>query len=178
MNKAYIEGVIVVEGKSDVSYLSSFIESNFFITNGYDLNEEKMNFLKRASAQNRIIILTDNDDAGRQIENKLKSKISGSFALKSEKITKKNSKKSGVAETDKEEILKVLSPFITLKNNDFEKPSYNLASIISLADNPAEIRKQIINYYRLIDGNNNFLEQQLRILKIDELEFKQKYGNK
>ena len=178
MNKACIEGVIVVEGKSDVSYLSSLIESNFFITNGYDLNEEKIDFLKRASEVNRIIILTDNDDAGRQIENKLKSKISGSFAVKSEKITKKNSKKSGVAETDKKEILRVLSPFITPMNKEVRKPSYNLASIISLSDNPAEIRKQIINDYRLIDGNNNFLEQQLRILKIDELEFKQKYGNK
>ena len=35
MNKYYFDGVIVVEGKSDVSYLSSFIDSRYFITNGY-----------------------------------------------------------------------------------------------------------------------------------------------
>ena len=37
MNKYYFNGVIVVEGKSDVSYLSSFIDSLYFTTNGYDI---------------------------------------------------------------------------------------------------------------------------------------------
>ena len=49
MNKIYIDGVIVVEGKSDVSYLSSFVDSLFFITNGYDINNEKIEFLINVS---------------------------------------------------------------------------------------------------------------------------------
>lgn len=177
MNKVYIDGIIVVEGKSDVSYLSSFIDSNFFITNGYDLDDEKISFLKRAAEINRIIVLTDNDEAGYQIENKLKNNINGVFALKSEKITKKNAKKSGVAETTKEEILRVLTPFISSSDSTDLKREYNLASIISLSPNPKEIRNKIIKDYRLIDGNNKFLEQQLQMLKINEQEINQKYGN-
>lgn len=177
MNKVYIDGIIVVEGKSDVSYLSSFIDSNFFITNGYDLNDEKISFLKIAAEVNRIIVLTDNDEAGYQIENKLKNNISGIFAIKSEKITKKNAKKCGVAETTKEEILRVLSPFISSGKSKDQKREYNLASIISLSNNPKETREQIIKEYRLIGGNNKFLEQQLEMLKINEKEIKQKYGN-
>ena len=177
MNKVYIDGIIVVEGKSDVSYLSSFIDSNFFITNGYDLNDEKIDFLRRVSKVNRIIVLTDNDEAGYQIENKLKNSISGVFALKSEKITRKNAKKSGVAETAKGEILRVLTPFISSSDSTDLKREYNLASIISLSAKPKEIRNKIIKDYRLIDGNNKFLEQQLQMLKINEQEIKQKYGN-
>ena len=177
MNKYYIDAVIVVEGKSDVSYLSSFIDSNFFTTNGYDLNSQKLDFIKRVSEVNRVIVFTDNDKAGETIENKLKSNINSVFVAKSEKITRKSYKKSGVAETDKQEILRVLKPFISSNEQKGQKRTYNLASIISLSKNPKETREQIIKDYRLIDGNNKYLEQQLNMLKVDIQEFKQKYGN-
>ena len=177
MNKYYIDAVIVVEGKSDVSYLSSFIDSNFFITNGYDLNSKKLDFLKRVSEVNKVIVFTDNDKAGETIENKLKSNIKGVFVVKSEKITRKSYKKSGVAETDKQEIIRVLKPFITSGEQKGQKRTYNLASIISLSNKPKETRKLILKDYRLIDGNNKYLEQQLNMLKVDIQEFKQKYGN-
>ena len=44
--KKKIDGVLIVEGKTDVSYLSSFIDTFFLTTNGYDLSEEKIDFLK------------------------------------------------------------------------------------------------------------------------------------
>ena len=177
MNKYYIDAVIVVEGKSDVSYLSSFIDSQFFITNGYDLNSQKLYFLKRVSEVNKVIVFTDNDKAGETIENKLKSNINGIFVVKSEKIARKSCKKSGVAETDKQEILRVLKPFISNAEQKGQKRTYNLATIISLSKNPKETRKIIVEEYRLIDGNNIYLEQQLNMLKVDEQEFTQKYGN-
>ena len=52
MNKININAVLIVEGKEDVSYLSSFINALFFTTNGYDLNEEKISFLKEAAKRN------------------------------------------------------------------------------------------------------------------------------
>ena len=173
MNKVYIEGVIVIEGKSDVSYLSSFIDSLWFITNGYDINKEKLDFLKRVSEVNRIIVLTDNDKAGLEIENKIKSEIPSVFTIKTSKNIRKNYKKTGVAETDKEEILRALDQFIGIKK---QIENYNLTNIISLSVNPEETRKQIVNDYRLINGNNKFLENQLRMLKVDAKEFNEKYG--
>lgn len=177
MNKSYIEGVIVVEGKSDVSYLSSFIDSLWFITNGYDINQEKLEFLKRVSEVQRIIVLTDNDQAGLEIENKIKSEIPSVFTIKTGKNIRKNYKKAGVAETNKLEILKALDRFITTikPNQSIEK--YNLTKIISLSKNPEATRNQIICDYRLIEGNNKFLENQLRMLKIGAKEINKKYGN-
>lgn len=177
MNKYYIDAVIVVEGKNDVSYLSSFIDGQFFITNGYDINSRKLDFLKRVSGVNKIIVFTDNDKAGESIANKIKSNINAVFEVKSERIIKNNSKKSGVAETQKEEILRVLKPFISDPKSKQQNRRYNLNQIITLSTDPIGMRKEIVKEYRLIDGNNKFLEQQLNMLKVDELEFKQKYGN-
>ena len=82
-----------------------------------------------------------------------------------------------MAETDKNEILKVLDQFITTTGHVQNDEQYNLTKIISLSKNPKQIRKQIVNDYRLIDGNNKYLEGQLKMLKIDTKEFNEKYGN-
>ena len=177
MNKYYIDGVIVVEGKSDVSYLSSFIDSLFFITNGYDINDEKIDFLKRVSEVRKVIVFTDNDQAGLEIEKRIKTKICNVFTVKSNKFPRKNQIKCGVAETEKQEILNALKPFICEETTTNQKAKYNLTKIISLSDNPSEIRNRIVNEYRLIIGNNKYLEDQLRMLKINAKEFNEKYGN-
>ena len=178
MNKYHIDGVIIVEGKTDVSYLSSFISSLFFITNGYDISEEKIDFLDRVSKVNRLIVLTDNDIAGEQIESRIKSKISGVIALKTRKITRNNYKKSGVAETTKEEILEVLKPYISVDKNASKMVDHNLSKILSLAKDKELVKKEIIKEYRLIDGNNKYLNLQLNMLKVDPIKFSDKYGNK
>ena len=64
MNKINIDGVLIVEGKDDVSYLSSFINALFFTTNGYDINTKKIAFLKEAAKVNKLIVFTDPDEAG------------------------------------------------------------------------------------------------------------------
>lgn len=177
MNKYYFDGVIVVEGKSDVSYLSSFIDSKYFITNGYDINSEKLDFLSRVSKVNKIIVLTDNDDAGKRIKNRIKQAIQSVVCVKTPLSNRKNYKKSGVAETNEEVIIKALEPYFDNNNQKGQKRNYNLTKIVSLSSNPHEIRKNIIKEYRLIEGNNNYLEQQLDMLKVDVNEFNKKYGN-
>ena len=97
MNKINIDGVLIVEGKDDVSYLSSFVNALFFTTQGYDLNEEKVRFLSKAAQVNKLIIFTDPDKAGERIRNALKTKIKPVFEAKCEKIVRKDKKKSGIA---------------------------------------------------------------------------------
>lgn len=162
--KYNLDGVLIVEGKQDVSYLSSFINGLFFITNGYDLNQGKIDFLKNAALKNKLIILTDPDDAGDSIRKKLLSQINPVFEVKIIANSRNSYKKRGVAESNKEEIVKAL------KNYFIEKPittyKYNLAMLISLSDNSEEKRQLLISKYRLINGNNKSLENQLNILKI------------
>lgn len=168
MNKINIDGVLIVEGKDDVSYLSSFVNALYFITNGYDLSEDKIEFLRNASKVNKLIVYTDPDDAGEKIRNSLKNNINGLFEAKSSKIYRKNTKKFGVAELEKNEVIKSLDSFICDKPID--KYSYGLNTLISLANNPGEKRKILIKKYRLIEGNNKSLENQLNILKINPKE--------
>ena len=96
MNKINIDGVLIVEGKADVSYLSSFVNTLFFTTNGYDLDDEKIRFLKEASKVNKLIIYTDPDEAGEMIRERIKNQISNVFEAKSEKIVRKKMKKFGL----------------------------------------------------------------------------------
>lgn len=170
MNKIKIDGVLIVEGKEDVSYLSSFIDAHFFITNGYDLSKEKIDFLNQSSKVNTLIIFTDPDIAGEEIREKISESVIGVKHARSEDNRRKGYKKHGVAELTKEEVIKALSPFIT---NEFERQNYDLSSLISLSDNPKENREKLIKKYRLIDGNNKYLENQLNILKIKAEEVKE-----
>ena len=88
--KINIDAVIVAEGKEDVSYLSSFINAYFFTTNGLDINQEKLDFLSRASKLNKIIVMTDSDTAGEKIKNIIKSQINGVFEVKTSGNARKN----------------------------------------------------------------------------------------
>ena len=177
MNKYYLDGVLVVEGKSDVSYLSSFISTLYFTTNGYDISDEKLDFLSRVSKVNRVVILTDNDEAGNQIETKIKTRIKEVFVRKSAKNSRKSYKKSGVAESNQEEIINALRDLLVIDNGQLIKTNYNLNQIISLAKEPDKVKNQIVSDYRLINGNIKFLDNQLQMLKIDPKEINQKYGN-
>ena len=44
--KLFFDGIIVVEGKNDASYLSSFVDTVFVITNGYEIPQKEIEFLK------------------------------------------------------------------------------------------------------------------------------------
>ena len=64
------------------------------------------------------------------------------------------------------------------KNDELSKlAELNEEETISKTNNPNETRNRIINDYRLIKGNNKYLEDQLRMLKINVEEFNKKYGN-
>ena len=168
MNKINIDGVLIVEGKDDVSYLSSFVNALFFTTNGYDVSQEKIAFLKEAAKVNKLIIFTDSDDAGEKIRNVLKTQLLGVFEAKCEKIVRKNQKKFGVAEMEKATIMEALKNFIT--TTELKTNNYHLSTLISLSSNPTEAKNKLISKYRLIDGNNKSLENQLNILNINPQE--------
>ena len=49
-----IDGVIVVEGKSDVAFLSNFIDSEFVVTNGSEVSKDTIEYVKKASESKPI----------------------------------------------------------------------------------------------------------------------------
>lgn len=69
-----ISEVIVVEGKHDKIRLEQLVDAFIITTDGFRLykNKEKIELLRRLSAQRGIIILTDSDNAGFRIRNHIR----------------------------------------------------------------------------------------------------------
>lgn len=111
-----IDGVVVVEGKNDVAFLSSFIDAEFVTTNGSEISKDTIDYLKSISSKKKIYVLTDPDYPGERIRKILDENIIG---LKHCFVKKENSIKKGkvgVAESTKEEIENALSNAITTSN--------------------------------------------------------------
>lgn len=114
----YLDGIIVVEGKGDVSYLSSFIGAEYVILNGYDMPKDTIDYLENIKNR-KIFVLTDPDEAGKTIEKRLQStKIQ--YEYKEANIEKCNKHgKHGIAECSMDEIIRILES--DLLDADFYK---------------------------------------------------------
>ena len=115
----YIDKIVVVEGKQDASYLSSFIEAEYIMTNGYEMPSDELDYLMAASKIDKVIVLVDPDLAGRQIENRLKEKLPDAIYLSVDLSKCNRGKKNGVAECETEEVINVLKPYFSTKKPCF-----------------------------------------------------------
>lgn len=106
--KKKIDAVIVVEGKSDVDFLSSFLEADFVITNGSEIADETLRYLKQISQTRDIIVLTDPDFPGLQIRSRIEEQVPHVYHAYVRKEVSIRHHKVGVAESTKEEVLSAL----------------------------------------------------------------------
>ena len=171
--KYHISNVIVVEGKDDEAYLSSFIDAVFVKTNGYEIPKEEVAFLNNPRIKKPIIVLSDSDDAGKEIRNRLKALIKNSVQVEVDvlKCNKKN--KHGVAECDKDEIINALKEHID---------NVNTVENITTADITNLLIDKNKRYYlceklQLGKCNNKAFIKRLNYLEFTLDELKQ-YGNK
>jgi len=127
--KKIISELIVVEGKSDIDFLSSFIQADFYQVHGSAINENDIYFLKIANKKRGIIVLTDPDYPGIKIRSKIIKFIPDSKQAYIRKEVSIKHKKVGVAESTKKEALKALS-----KCTSYKSKSNNKIKIIDLYD--------------------------------------------
>lgn len=107
--------VIVVEGKTDVDFLSSFIEADFVTTNGSAVSQETLNYIESLSKTRDIIVLTDPDSPGKRIRDIVAERVPSvihAFIPKEKAI---RGKKVGVAESDKQTVEDALRNLIPNK---------------------------------------------------------------
>ena len=162
MNKKYISGVIIVEGKHDVSKLSNFYESVYVITNGYEIPNNEIIFIKALKPGTQIIVLTDNDNAGKEIRDKV-NEIRNDL-INIEITARTSSKKKGIAECDNKDIQKVLDKYVSNKINKEGIDLYKLGLIGN--KNSKELREYIRNKFNLGNVNTNNLINRLNLLGI------------
>ena len=176
MSKTRIPAIIVVEGASDKALLESFLDAEIIITNGSDVPYETLLFLKKASQEKDIIVLTDPDFPGKKIRDKLDSAIPGlhhAFIPK-EKAIKKH--KVGVAESDKETILEALNS-VKLADSDSKESDITYMDLIELelvgAASSSIKREKLGKRLNVGYGNGKTLLKRLKILGISKEELKE-----
>ena len=164
----FYDGIIVVEGRGDEAFLSSFIDSIYVVTNGYELNKKDLEFLKSIEEKNKIIILTDSDDAGFKIRQKIEDEIPGCVNVVADINECNKNGKHGIAESNKNHILSLLKNRLTLVN---QKKIYVTSSeLYGLGLNNKEKRNELCTKLKL--GNCNF-KTMVKRLNYKQIDLKQ-----
>lgn len=173
--KKVLDAVLVVEGKSDVAFLSNFIEAEFVVTNGSDVPDNVIEYIKEVSKSKEVIVLTDPDYPGETIRTKLDANIPNlkhAFVSKDKSI--KNGK-VGVAESTKEEVLKALENSFT--NSSIKKGNFTTSDLVSLglsgSSNSKELRELVCNKLHLGHTNSKSFLNRLNTLNISKDELKE-----
>ena len=146
-----IKELIVVEGKSDLIFLKSFLDADIVITNGSEISKETLEFINEANKKQGVIILTDPDYPGLRIRNIISEYIGDCKHAYIEKEKAIKGKKVGIAETKKEDIIKALENVVSYKKNNkktiTESDLYDLGL---MGQNDSKEKREIVcNYYHL-----------------------------
>lgn len=167
--KKNIDGIIVVEGKSDVSFLSSFIKSEFVITNGSAISKLTLDYLKEQSLKKQIYVLTDPDYQGNKIRKTLNDQIPNLINCYIHLKKIEDNKKTGVAECSKESILKALDLYFVL-NKQSPKKLIEPKALFELGlfgkENSATLRNKVAQEFSLGSVNGKQLLKRLNSLNV------------
>lgn len=109
--KLYLDGILVVEGKEDASYLSNYIDSEIVVVNGFEMADETIKYL----SGKRVIALLDPDEAGQKIRKTLNTKLDDVINVEIDITKCVRGIKNGVAECSIEEIVAKLQTY-SVKN--------------------------------------------------------------
>ena len=169
--KMFLDGILVVEGKEDASYLSNYIESEIVVVNGFEIDKDIVEYL----SDKKVIALLDPDDAGKKIRNKLNDLLPNIINVSVDVDKCNRGIKNGVAECEINEILSKLGPFC-LENQTFssdikESDIYNLG-LVGDKEKRAEVCKKLKlgkcnakQLYKRLVYNGIALEKLERIVK-------------
>jgi ribonuclease M5 len=128
----YTDTLFVVEGVTDVQFLSTFIQGEFVTTNGSDVPNTTILFIKKCQELGKsIIILTDPDGPGASIRQKLDQSIPNLFHAHVPKHQALKGHKVGIAQSTPSAVLQAIENKIHHKQ--ITEASITLTELIDLA---------------------------------------------
>ena len=155
--KLFINGVLVVEGKEDASYLSNYIESEIVVVNGYEMSDHTINYLKGKT----IIALLDPDDAGKQIRKTLNDKLENVINVEIDINKCIRGTKNGVAECSIDEILAKLQPYSVKNPAKLKRIQESDIFKLGLVNGDVDLRKYVCEKLNLGKCNGKVLLKRL-----------------
>lgn len=175
--KYHVDNLIVVEGKEDVCFLSSFIDATYVQTKGYNLCKKDLPFVLEASKRKPVIVFTDPDKAGEEIRDKINDILVNKIDIKVDLDKCTRGAKNGVAECDKEEIIRVLRPYFTKNDKKYE---LTLDDFIAVGVDDTDKRNWLCDRLNLGKCNTKTMVKRANFLHLDKSTLEKemsKYGN-
>ena len=170
----YIDALLIVEGNADKAYISSLVDINIVTTNGLDIPKDELIFIKEVSKTKKIYVLTDPDEAGENIRERIHKQVPNSIDLRIKSDNCHKGHKKGVAECDKDVIINL---FKTLESNN-QRRNDEITAIdlyecgLLGKNNSKELRKEVSLKYRLGKCNAKTMIDRLNLLGINKNELK------
>ena len=164
MNKPYIDHLLIVEGNSDKAKILSLFDASIFVTNGYDVDE---GLIKLLSKHRKLLVLTDDDEAGKQIRTKINNIVKcENVEVPSSACDKHH--KHGVAECDKNVLFNTLKPYVIDKK---ERESITNVDLYNAGVNSKRQRDNICDKLSINRYSQKQLLEIINIigLKIEEI---------
>lgn len=160
--KKIIDGIVVVEGKSDTNKLKSLFNVETIETNGSELSKETINLIKEVSKNNKIYLFLDPDGPGEKIRKQIVDHIDNTInVFISKNDIKKNSKKIGVAEANNNAIIDAFKNAIVFNKNNYSisLEEYNMLNI-----NCRKKRAFLCKQLKISECNNKTLLKRLNMM--------------
>lgn len=162
--------VIVVEGKTDVQFLSSFVKADFVEVNGSAISRETISYISALAKKRKVIVLTDPDGPGRRIRKVLDEAIPGlahAFVPKEKCV---RGKKVGIAESDKESVLIALRNIVpgeVVPSSDLDEASLFRLGLVGGPDS-ARLRKELGERLHIGEANGRSFLKRCKALGLTE----------
>ncbi len=173
--KNKIKDIIVVEGKSDTQKLKSLFDVRTIETNGSCIDKKTIDYIKKVSEKNSIILFLDPDYQGERIRKILQKHLIKYKQAFLKKTNKKQSKKYGVAEASKNEIIDALKNATEFSTK--QTPSISWKDFMSLQINTKCKRLNICNLLNISYCNNKQLYQRINLLNLSKKDLKKLLSN-
>ena len=169
--KNHFDGIIVVEGKTDVALLSTYIDAEYVISNGSAISDEVLDYLKFRSTNTKIVVLTDPDSPGKRIRDIIEQNVNNvSHCFIEKKYAIKNHK-VGVAECDIDHLLEALNNVVTFsKSNKNTITMSDLFELGLVGPNSEILREKVTKHYHLGFVNGKTLLKRLNGLNLNKKE--------
>lgn len=130
--KRVVPGVIVVEGKTDIHFLSSFIQSEFVSVNGSAVSPKEIAYLASLPLNTPIYVLTDPDYPGMKIREHIRQAIPRVIDVFIPKESSIRHGKVGVAEANKDVVLDAFNQITIQHSNPNELGNLTLGDLMDL----------------------------------------------
>ncbi len=165
-NKPTIDGIVVVEGKTDTQKLNNLFNVQTIETNGLNLKPETIDFIKELSKTKQIILFLDPDGPGEKIRRRLVDELKTTVNIFIDKkdIDFKHNSKIGVAEAYDQAILKAFENYVVFTK--FEASSLTWEEYLSLQLDSKIKRQAVCDKLHISPCNNKQLYKRLNMMNI------------